>query len=491
MTEPNNLESGADPRYKNIDYKAQEADLQLVRDVEEGETRIKAARHTYLPQEPAESAEAYEIRLNRSGWWDGTSKCKAALVGMVFRKPPVIGEGLAPEIEAIEDNIDLQGNDLKVVAKRAFDQALLDGHSFLFVDMARPLDPQVATKADEVGRRPYLHIVTKDQVWNWIEGKNAKGEIVATQATIYECVKEQVGRFAEKEVEQWRVLYLEAGFLHWQVWRVRETEGGGEETYVHDFGSTSTVDFIPLVPIYTRRTGFWKSKPALLGLARLNILHYQGWSDQKNILHRCRVPLIIFFGRDAENAGVEIGPNAALDMGERPACDAIYLEPAGVAVESGRQEQLDTERLMGVMGLELLAPRSDVEVTATQSAIDDSSQISELGGMVEGLDDAMNQVLWMIAVFLTLKDAGRNADDSKLFAANKDFQRLKLDSAMLTAFSNIVLSSQLPVEQLWWVMGRAELLEPGFNPEKAKMLIGEQALNLAPQPAVKDPALAA
>jgi len=385
MSDTNQLEAGADPRYQNIDYKSQLDDLTLVRDVEEGETAIKDKRHEYLPQEPKESDKAYDIRLARSGWWDGTSKCKAALVGMVFRKPPVIGDGkaskLAPEIEAILDNIDLQGNHLNVFTKVAFDQAMLDGHAFVFIDMARPLDPQAATKSDEKGRRPFVRLVKKDQVINWIEGKNEKGEIVATQATIHECIKERMGRFGELEVDQWRVLFLEDGFLHWEVWRVRQKEGGGEEVYVHESGDAPKIPFIPLVPIYTRRTGFWKSKPALLGLARLNILHYQGWSDQKNILHRCRVPLLIFFGRGEEDKDVEIGPNAGLDMPARPEGDAIYLEPTGAAIDSGRQEQLDTERLMGTMGLELLAPRSDVEVTATATAVNDSSQISELGGM--------------------------------------------------------------------------------------------------------------
>ncbi len=489
MAELNQLELGADPRYKNIDYVAQQADLQLVRDVEEGETVIKAARHTYLPQEPKESPEAYDVRLRRSGWWDGYEKCKAALVGMVFRKPPVFAEQLAPQIKGILDNIDLQGNHAAVFIKEQFAQSF-DGHSFILIDMARPLDPAVATLADEQGRRPYWCKRSKDQVWNWVKGTNAKGEIVPVQVTLYECVSERVGRFAEKEVEQWRVLSLESGRLVWEIWRVREDAAGKEEIYLEDGGIVPNIDFIPIVIVPTRLKGFWKSKPTLLGLLRLMILHYQGWSDLRNILHKCCVPLLCFFGREGEEGtAVVLGPNDGLDMPSEGRVE--WVVPAGTGFDAARLEQKDVERLAGIMGLELLAPRSDVEVTATQSMIDDSSQISELGGMVNALDDAINQALWMTGRFFGLPDAGTVEGESKLFTANKDFQRLALDPALLTQLSSMVMQGQLSVKSLWYLMERAELTRPGFKPETELSEIGEQALNLPPKEPVLDPALAA
>ena len=496
---PDKLLPADDPRYTNIDYQAQLADLTLVRDVEDGEDAIKAKRHIYLPQEPKESDEAYDIRLTRSGWWDGYVKCKAALVGMVFRKPPVISEDLAPQIKAIIDNIDLQGNHLNVFVKEQFAQAF-DGHSFILIDMQVPLDPKNATLADEYGRRPYWCSRTKDQVVNWVTGPNAAGEIVPLQVTIHEVVKERLGRFGEVQVDQWRVLAIEQGILVWEIWRLRKTEVGHVEPYIWELGSAPKIDFIPIVPIYTKRTGFWKSKAVLLGLARLMVLHYQGWSDIKNILHRCCVPLLAFFGRQVdpeenEGDGVEIGAWVAMDMPPtNEGADVRYVEPTGAAIGAARDEKLDMERLAGLIGLQLLAPRSDVEVTAFQSAVDDSSQISELGGIVEGVDDAINQALWMTARFFGLEGASTKEGESKLFAANKDFNRLKLDSAMLAQFSNQVLSGQLRVETLWWLMGRGELLPPDFDEAKEHAGIGEaQLLTLPPAPVdpAADPAVAA
>ncbi len=480
MTPTSQLAPGEDPRYENCEYKEQQAELTLVRDVYAGSRQIKSKSTEYLPQEPKESHKAYEIRLKRSCWWNGYRKTVLALVGMVFRKAPVIEDAPA-EIEAILDNIDLQGNHLDVFVKDRFREAF-DGHSFILVDMARPLDPAVATKADEVGRRPYWCPRKKEQVINWVEGTNAKGHIVLTQVTIKECVKEQDGRFGESEIEQWRVLALENGILVWEIWRERTDEQGAKEVFISDMGSVPLIDFIPLVFLPTNATGFMCSSPPLVDLADLNVSHYQLWSDIKNILHRCYVPILAFFGRSEDDREVEIGPNAGVDMPTDGRLE--YVEPTGAAIKTGLDELEDTERRMGVMGLELLAPRSDVEVTATQSAIDDSSQISELGGMVEALDNAINQALWMTARFLGL-DAGGT------FKANKDFNRLKLDSAMLGAISNQVIAGQLSLETLWWQMERGELLPPGFDPELEKQRIGEQAL-LTPQPApIVDPALAA
>ncbi len=478
-----NQAAGADDaRYENCEYKAQMPDLELVRDVYAGSRVIKEAGAKYLPQEPKETDEAWAIRLKRSGWWGGYRKTVRALVGMVFRKAPVLSEGVAQQILNIVDNIDLQGNDLQTFVKNSFRQAF-DGHSFILIDMPRPLDPEVATLANESGRRPYWCPRTKDQVINWQESTSDAGEIVLTQVTIHECLKEAAGRFAETEVEQWRVLSLVGGRLEWEIWREREGEEKAKELYLHDGGIVPQIDFIPLVVVPTNSTGFLTSDPPLKDLADLNISHYQLWSDIKNIIHRCCVPILAFFGRSEEDNQVEIGPNAGVDM--PIGGDVKYVEPAGTGIASAQEEMKCTERLMGVMGLELLAPRSDVEVTATQSAIDDSSQISEIGGMVESLDNAVNQALYYTSRFFGLTEVGGE------WKANKDFNRLKLDSAMLTTLSNLVLSGQWSVDSLWWAMERGELQPPNFDPVKEKMLIGEQQLLTPKKEPVVDPALAA
>lgn len=480
MTPYNQLAAGADPRYENEDYKAQMPDLELVRDVYAGSRVIKGKSTEYLPQEPKETDEAYAIRLKRSGWWGGFRKVIRALVGMVARKPAVLSKGVAQQILDILDNIDLQGNDLATFVKDQFRQALQDGHSFILIDMPRPLDPAVATLADERGRRPYWCPRKKCQVINWQESTSDAGEIVLTQVTIYECLKEPAGRFAETEVDQWRVLALVNGHLEWEIWREQQNRDGEKEVYLHDGGIVPQINFIPLVMVPTNATGFLTSDPPLKDLADLNVSHYQLWSDIKNIIHRCCVPILAFFGRE-EGDAVEIGPNAGVDMPQGG--DVKYVEPTGAGIASAQEEMKCTERLMGVMGLELLAPRSDVEVTATQSAIDDSSQISELGGMVESLDNAVNQALYYTARFLGLTEVGGT------WKANKDFNRLKLDSAMLQAISNQVTAGQLSLETLWWQMERGELLPPDFDPAKEKMLIGEQQLLTPKAPPVIDPAL--
>jgi len=460
-------------------------DLTLVRDVYAGSRIVKEKSAEYLPQETKESNTAYKIRVARSVWWAGYRKTVRALVGMVFRKAPTV-EKPATQLEALLDDIDLQGNALNVFVKNCFRQAF-DGHMFILVDMPRPLDPAVATQADEYGRRPYWCPRTKDQIINWVEGTNAKGEIVLTQVTIKECVKEQEGRFGEAEVEQWRVLYLVSGVLHWELWRKRQNEGGAEELYIEELGILPKIDFIPLVKVPTNSTGFMTSDPPLVDLAYMNVGHFQISSDHRHILHVANVPILVFEGREDDNADVEIGPNAGIDI---PIGGKVYyVEHAGQAIGAARQELQDTERRMGVVGLEILAPRTDAEQTATASLLDDSNQTSELGGMVEALEDAINMAFWMTARFLGMDDAA--ASQAGEFECNKDFQRFNLDPQMLQALSNIVLAGQLPVEELLYAMNRAEMLSPGFDVEKAKALIGEQALAIAPKPVVTDPALAA
>lgn len=88
---------------------AQRPALQMVRDLWGGNETVKAAGTTYLPQAPGEEHNNYHERLSRSVFFNVFRQTVVGLVGLIFRKDPVLGEDVPPQISEHWENIDLAG----------------------------------------------------------------------------------------------------------------------------------------------------------------------------------------------------------------------------------------------------------------------------------------------------------------------------------------------------------------------------------------------
>jgi hypothetical protein len=93
---------------------------------------------------------------------------------------------------------------------------------------------------------------------------------------------------------------------------------------------------IPLLPVYINRTDFMRASPPLAKLAELNIAHWQSSSDQRNILHVARVPILFGAGvrRRRQNA---IGASEMVKFNSNPAAKLTYVEHTGAAIGAGER----------------------------------------------------------------------------------------------------------------------------------------------------------
>src|SRR6185369_3790121 len=137
----------------------------IVSDVSGGTAVMRAASKTYLPQEPAEQDANYQRRLARSVFFNAYSRTRDALVGMVFKTDPELGDDVPEKIQKDLENVDLAGSHFDVFAKELFTDAF-EGHSFILVDM-QPKLADGATLADEAGRRPLWVKYKACQAVNW------------------------------------------------------------------------------------------------------------------------------------------------------------------------------------------------------------------------------------------------------------------------------------------------------------------------------------
>ncbi|MEX0803328.1 MAG: DUF4055 domain-containing protein [Candidatus Binatia bacterium] len=433
---------------------AMEAERTLPRTLMGGTMAMRRARIKYLPQEPAETDKAYEIRLERSFLFNGYAKTVGDMAGKVFTKPIALGDDMPPELIGYAENIDLTGQNLDVFSHAVFSDALAEGISYILVEMDRaPTNedgsPVRLNRAQEaaMNRRPWMVHVKARQVLGW-RSQAVNGVETLTQFRFIETVTEDDGEFGEEDVEQVRVFSREGSTATWAIYRrTGETQAGGtggQAWALHDEGPI-TIGEIAICPVYVARTGFMRGTPPLANLAESNLAHWQSQSDQRNILHVARVPILFGAGID-DTESWAIGANRMVTS-TNPEAKLEYVEHSGAAIESGRQDLKDLEFQMQVLGLELLVPKPGGQ-TATGAAIDQAKMNAPLSMMANALKDALEQAFGFMAMFVGLsRDQGGGS-----LTVNTDFGVSLRDAqdvvALLDAVKSQIISRETFIKEM-------------------------------------------
>jgi len=318
-----------------------------------------------------------------------------------FSVPVTIGDDVPARMTTWCENIDRAGRNLHSFLSEIGQRTLGFGFAGILVDHPPTVDqdgrPMYPTKAmeDAAGVRPYFVEIQTKNILGWLP-KNPDSATGLTQLRLLETYSVADGEFDTKEAEQVRVL----GKGTWQVWR--KSEQGGKSTWsIHEQGKTS-IKRIPFVPVYGNRLGFMSARPALLELAHANVEHWQGKSDQQNILHVARVPIL--FARMLGEAPITIGAGSAVKSSD-PEGDLKYVEHTGAAIEAGRMSLLDLEDRMRQAGAELLVIKPG-NTTTSQTLADNEQGKCALQKVAENIEDAADQALQIMAEYVGEKEGG-------------------------------------------------------------------------------------
>ena len=125
----------------------------------------------------------------------------------------------------------------------------------------------------------------------------------------------------------------------------------------------------------------------------MNIAHWQSQSDQRNILHFARVPILFARGL-SENSKLKISSGSAT-LASSPEAELKWVEHTGKAIASGQADLVHLEFQMQTMGLQFLTTGRGPQ-TATGEERDDRKETSRLAAMADSLKDALEKCLvWM------------------------------------------------------------------------------------------------
>jgi hypothetical protein len=436
---------------------AMESQLQLVRSLMGGTAAMRNAGTKFLPKWPNEEDLAYRTRLSVSTLYPAFSHTAKILAGKPFAKPLHIENDVPSQIIEFCENIDLEGRNLHTFAADLMEDVIADGVTGVLVDF--PTSVGARTRAEELsaGLRPYWKRYPSGTILGW-KTQNIAGVTTLSQIRLLEIEKEDDGEFGETLVEQVRV--LTPGF--WRTYRKHTTIGGKEEWQQYDAGNT-TLPSIPFTFLYGERKGFGVGKPPLLELAHQNVEHWQSKSDQQNILHVARVPILVLIGAETETA-LTVGASSAVKL--PLGADLKFVEHSGAAIEAGRNDLKDIEERMLQSGAELLVRKPGGPVTATQIETEGEGNKSALQRIAESFEDGIDQCLQFTADWLNLPEGGHAT-------LHKDFGANNLSDASASLLLDLQAAGIISKKRVIIETQRRNILSENFDPEEELDEAGE------------------
>lgn len=355
----------------------------------------------YMPRWPNEDDESYKTRLSQATLLPVYEETINQNVGRVFSEPTKLSETTPSEIVNLCKNIDLEGNRLDVWAQEWFSLAQQYGVAYALVEYPRVDNESVKTVADEkaLGVRPYVVMLNPRQVIGW-KSKTEGGKVIFTELRIKETVTEDGDDFGQKKIEQIR--HISEG--HVAIWRKSKGEDGSVAWAIHEEWDVSRKG-IAFIQLYTKRIGFMRGVPPLLNLALLNIKHWQSQSEQDNILHVARVPILMVFGL-GENQELTIGSSYATEFTDRSKQGIEYAEHSGAAIGSGKESLATLEMQMRMAGAKMLRTENTSTKALDQVNEEKMQEQSPLYTMANSLEDALDNILQIMAEYLGLSEGG-------------------------------------------------------------------------------------
>jgi hypothetical protein len=443
----------------------------MLRDLVEGAEQVRARGPVYLPQSPGEAPNNYNDRLDRSVFFEFIGDTIEGMTGMVFRKDPVLGDDVPPQVVEQWENLDNAGTSGDVLIREIFQDAITAGHAAILVEF--PATRGLQSLRDEQGDgqgeypiRPYWVPIKKENILSWRTSVE-QGVTVLRQIVLKECSYVPDGAYGEQEQTRYRVFYNEAGVVGFTLLEVLQSRVVVEV----DRGTYPTQPTIPIVEVRTSgRRGLFDSRPPLQGLGYLNVAHYQQWSDQATSIHKTCVPIFVRIGFEAPVDGqgnrVTLGPDSGLDL--PISGDAKYVSHDGASLGSVKASIDDLVAQIATLGLSMLASEKRVAETATAKRIDKSATDSALAVTARGMQDAVEQALLIHARYL-------NVDDGGSVEINRDYENLTLDAQQIGALSALVVNGHLTIETLWKMLAAGNVLPDDFTPDDEKAALDAEA----------------
>lgn len=408
-----------------------------------------------LPQEPAETEDAWNRRVSKATLSPFTTRIAEQAAGLILRKSIQVLPNDYQEVEGAEldpfwddfiVNVDGRGTDLETFARRVLISSLLWGHSVVLTDMPNVQPAANLREERERGLTPYFAHYDPQQILGWRKSDGGPTAPI-DQVRINEIACEPRGSFGEEYLRQIRV--LSPG--KWQVWR-KNSNGWA----IHEEGTTN-VGQIPISVAYSNKVAEYISKPPLLSIANLNISHAQANNDLQHALHVSALPILLLKGFDDSDTDGTIGLSANSAILLPTDGDGKFVEPASSSFDA-QQAYLDRlEAQMRNLGIATLFAQLSSPETAQAKQISRIDSDSLLSVVSRNLEDALQLAFSHAAEYI--------GKEPPKIIIDRDFNLQTLEGSAVGQYMNLYNNNVITQTTLLEILRKGEVLGSDFDVE--------------------------
>lgn len=370
-----------------------------------GTQTMRDAGQTYLPKATNETDTDYTARLKSSVLFNFYKQAVDSTTDLVFNNGIDIANSTTT-LDEFFSNVDAKGDDLESFMREAAKSAVHYGISYLVADFTAT-DPNQVQDFD----RPYWILVEAPNMIA-VESRRVNGvetivhiRFQETTTNVYSVPDSPLAaaNYTSTLVQQVRSYYLVEvdGKLQVQYEIYQQVKNEWVRTAA---GIQAGVDRIPFVPLYGNKNGYFIGRPVYQDVAELNVRHWQSYSDQSNLLHYARFPILFASGIDSRDANgkpvqIEIGANTVLRT-DNPNAELKFVEHTGKAVDAGWDDIDRLEETMSVFGPSVSISNTGGSTTATEWVIRASALNSTLYSLADQIEAAFTQLLAFTVPYL-------------------------------------------------------------------------------------------
>jgi hypothetical protein len=444
------------PFWRDPDLALHDDAIERCTDVAGGLDALRKKPEIYLPRLPRETPQNYAVRKTLAELVNLYGAAVRGACGLLIAHPPTRHKDAPASLDPILQDVDGRQTGLAVWTRGVLQHMLNGGYCVAMASTpvragARPNRKQER----ELALRPYVSIyLPKDVLEATLVRVGA--QLVLGHLRLREVVKEKVGRYGNRKVEQ--VL---------EVVRRKDERGNpvkfGEVTYIE-------TDEIPAVEFSVApEAGFGKAAPPLTELADFTISHYRVLNDRRWSLKQSCFPWPVRTGYQEESNAdgtVTASVNEIIDL---PMGGTFgFAAPPGTAFEPTRADLEDIERRAATMSLSFLAGEtSGPQRTATAASIDQQGQDASLASIAVCLRDSLNRLGAVLDEML-----GNDPRDV-YFDVQTSFRGLRRDPALLRVLLDAWERGGLTLESLLYALKHGELPEELNLDKEALALVGQ------------------
>ena len=416
----------------------------------------------FLPQEPMEESSSYKRRRSKTTFAPWYERLVSGIVGMVLRKPITFAEALSDAIAPHIEDLNLQGDNLQILATELLETAIDYGTAAVFVDYPEASDVRTLRDEKERGLRPYWVTYRGDEIIGYRTVREGGAEIL-TQLRVLQTICDEDGEFGEIETQQVRVYSLDESGVSCTLYRPTDTEKPDGEWAIHEGPLPISLPYIPCTILSCVNKKRRSKRPPMLEIAYLNLKHYQLSSDLDHAIHLTMHPKLALFGYDDDHDILGTSDEALIFTNTDARADWLVCDVKSLAFGSDRIATI--EQQMATLGLATILNSKNVGESAEAKRIDRSQGNSIMATTAQNLQNTLNNALRFHADYLGLTEAPKAV-------VNRDFDIAQITPQMLKSVVDATAQGRLSTETFHEILQRGEIgLSDDWSPELEKARI--------------------